>query len=109
MCKQCHAEAPNVADAEFMWVWLRAHWVPFYGMYWYERGLREYEFLFKKKPLGALAGNKSLCDRLMAAVAVHIRKTSAHWGQGRINPATIAWLILKAETEIMAELEACAG
>jgi hypothetical protein len=99
LCKQCHAEAPNVADASFMWTWLRAHAVAIYGMYWYERGLREYEFIFKRKPLEGIVDDEALRGKLNAAIATYIQKTSTHWGQGKINPATIAWLIRKVEAD----------
>ncbi len=93
LCAQCHAEAPNVADPAFMWLWLRAHAVPFYGFYWYERGLREYEFVFGEKLETSLAGVNDFMLMFRVALEPHIRRTSMHWGQGKINPATIAWLL----------------
>lgn len=99
LCGQCHAEAPNVADPDFMWKWLRAHAVSYYGTYWYERGLREYEFIFKRRPLEGCEEDESLLPKLRAAVAQYITNTSTHWGQGKLNPATIAWLLWRVEIE----------
>lgn len=100
LCAQCHAEAPNVEDPNFMWEWLRAHAVPFYGTYWYERGFREYEFIFGKKPFAGYEESDSLMPKLEAAMKKYIRKTSTHWGQGKANPATVAWVIRQVESEV---------
>ncbi|MCX7175002.1 MAG: HNH endonuclease [Proteobacteria bacterium] len=99
LCGQCHAEAPNVADPEFMWIWLRAHAVSFYGTYWYNRGLREYEFIYGAKPLAEIGESEKLLPRLRGAVERYIKQTSTHWGQGKLNPATIAWLLRQVEQE----------
>jgi hypothetical protein len=99
LCSQCHAEAPNVADQEFMWTWLRADAVALYGTYWYLRGFREYEFIYGKKPLAELPQQESLLPRLHAATGKYIKNTSTHWGQGKLNPSTMAWLIRQIEIE----------
>ncbi len=99
LCAQCHAEAPNVADPEFMWTWLRAHAVSFYGTYWYKRGFREYEFIYGKKPLAEISEAASLIPKVNAAIERYIKQTSTHWGQGKMNPATIAWLLRQVEQE----------
>lgn len=99
LCGQCHTEAPNVADPEFMWTWLRAHATSLYGTYWYNRGLREYEFIYGVKPLVGIGDPEKLLPRLHAAVEKYIKQTSTHWGQGKINPATIAWLLRQVEQE----------
>jgi len=86
-----------VVDPAFMWVWLRAHAVNFYGTYWYNRGLREYEFIYGVKPLADIGDPEKLLPRLRAAVEKYITQTSTHWGQGKLNPATIAWLLRQVE------------
>ncbi len=100
LCAQCHAEAPNVEDSDFMWVWLRAHAVSFYGLYWYQRGFREYEFIFGKKPFSNLENMEEIMPKVRLAIETYLANTSTHWGQGKINPATIAWLLHKVETEV---------
>jgi hypothetical protein len=97
LCAQCHAEAPNVADSTFMWTWLRAHAVSVYGSYWYQRGLREYEFVYRTKPFLGMEEDAKVLSRQRRAIKRYIQQTSTHWGQGKLNPATIAWLIRQAE------------
>lgn len=92
LCEQCHAEAPNVADPEFMWVWLRAHAVPFYGTYWQQRGLREYELIYGEKLFIGLSHTDELMQRVRDILEEIFPQTSRHWGQGTINPATWAWV-----------------
>lgn len=92
LCAQCHSEAPNVADPDFMWVWIRAHATPYYGTYWQERGLKEYELIFGKKPFSGLTQTDELMDEVLRTAKDIFLKTSTHWGQGKINPATWAWV-----------------
>ncbi|MBL4761873.1 MAG: HNH endonuclease [Gammaproteobacteria bacterium] len=92
LCAQCHAEAPNVADPDFMWAWLRAHAVPFYGTYWQERGLKEYELIYGEKPFSGLVHTDELIQELTEMLGNVLSKTSTHWGQGKINPSTWAWV-----------------
>jgi HNH endonuclease len=97
LCGQCHAEAPNVADSAFIWTWLREHAVSLYGTYWYQRGLREYEFVYHEKPFLGMKPDATVLSRFNAAIELYVRQTSTHWGQGKLNPATIAWLIRNVE------------
>jgi len=97
LCGQCHAEAPNVADPSFMWVWLRAHAVPFYGTYWQERGGREYELIYKEKPFHGLKPSEELLQKTREILKELFSKTSTHWGQGKINPATVAWVLRQVD------------
>ncbi|EKO3590950.1 HNH endonuclease [Vibrio metschnikovii] len=98
LCGQCHSEAPNVNDPEFMWIWLRAHATDFYGTYWQLRGFREYEFVYGRKPFADF--EPSLMPKVNQSLAKYFRDTSAHWGQGKVNPATLAWLIRQVEIEV---------
>jgi hypothetical protein len=103
LCAQCHGEAPNVADASFMWVWLRAHAVSCYGTYWQLRGWREYEFIYGKKPFERAKDPEALLPRLRTALETRMKQVSTHWGQGKLNPATVAWLLRQLELEIAAD------
>lgn len=96
LCAQCHAEAPNVADPEFMWIWLRAHAVPFYGTYWQERGYKEYELIFGERPFAGTAETDELLQQVTTTLKGLFARTSTHWGQGKINPATWAWVLRQA-------------
>ena len=97
LCAQCHAEAPNVADASFMWTWLRAHAAPFYGNYWNSRGFREYEFIFGEKPFRKVENSEIFMSSLQTAVEIYMKQVSTHWGQGKLNPATLAWIVRQVE------------
>lgn len=99
LCAQCHSEAPNVADPDFMWTWLRAHAVSFYGTYWHTRGIREYEFIYGEKPFTGVNNPESLMPRIRAALETYMKQASTHWGQGKLNPATIAWVLRQVERE----------
>jgi hypothetical protein len=105
LCGQCHAEAPNVADPEFIWTWLRAHAAGFYGTYWYDRGFREYEFIFRSKPLNGIESSDVPESKIQAAICKYMPQTSTHWGQGKPNPATMAWLIRQVIQELVDNAE----
>jgi hypothetical protein len=80
-----------------MWIWLRAHGVPFYGTYWQERGIREYELLFGEKPFSGLTHTDELMQEVRNILNEVFPKTSTHWGQGKINPATWAWVFRQVD------------
>ena len=55
LCKQCHAEAPNIANTDDMWDWIKSNRVPYsiYGTYRINKALimfeqREGESFFEK-------------------------------------------------------------
>ena len=100
LCGQCHSEAPNVVDSDFMWTWLRAHAVSFYGTYWQQRGLHEYEIIYGEKPfLGIENPDKALelCREIIKSLCL---KTSTHWGQGKLNPSTWAWIYRQVDLRL---------
>ncbi|ATU67004.1 HNH endonuclease [Piscinibacter gummiphilus] len=99
LCAQCHAEAPNVEDPTFMWAWLRAHGAPFYGTYWRQRGFREYEFLFGRMPFAGMNIENAM-PAIEDALSRYMRRASTHWGQGELNPSTIAWVLQQVEHEL---------
>ncbi len=84
-----------------MWIWLRAHAVDCYGTYWQIRGWREYEFIYGKKPFEGVKDHEALILRAYACLEQRIKQVSTHWGQGKLNPATIAWLLRQVEHEVM--------
>lgn len=88
-----------------MWIWLRAHAADFYKTYWYLRGIREYEFIFGVKPfLGLESGN--YLPKFKDGINKYFKDTSTHWGQGKINQATFAWVIRQVEMEVQQNLNA---
>ena len=100
LCKRCHAEGPNVTDPEVMWDWIRAYAVPFYNTFWYIQGMKEYEFIYKRKveqEIAAILQQARVTEidlfvrenysRLMSQV---MDEASIHFGQPYFNTATIA-------------------
>lgn len=83
-----------------MWTWLRAHAADLYGTYWYQRGLREYEFVYGQAPFVDIGDTKSFMLKFAEAIEKYFKQSSTHWGQGKANPATIAWLLRQAELEL---------
>jgi hypothetical protein len=100
LCGRCHREAPNVTDSKFMWCWLRAHATPFYDTYWTERGLNEFEVIFKRKPFSTLENDAQSKARIEFAMRKYMQEAIVHFGEGRLNPSTIAWVIWKVEVEL---------
>ncbi len=68
-----------------------------YGSYWQERGIREYELIYGEKPFLGLAHSEELVQKVRDIVEVIFPKTSRHWGQGKINPATWAWVFRQVD------------
>lgn len=83
-----------------MWTWLRAHAVSYYGTYWYLRGVREYELIFGKRPLADIEESNEILSKINAVISRYIGQTSTHWGQGKLNPSTVAWLLRQVEAEV---------
>lgn len=99
-CWRCHAEGPNVTDPEVMWDWIRAYAVPFYDTFWYMQGMKEYEFIYKRKveqEIASILMQANVTDvelfmrenysRLMNQV---MDEASVHFGRPYYNAATIA-------------------
>jgi hypothetical protein len=98
LCKFCHRENPNVTDPSFMWLWLRAHALPFYGTYWIHRGFEEFEKLFKRKPFSDVDPDISP-EKIREALECYKERICIHFGEGRFNPSTIAWILSQVEKQ----------
>ena len=100
LCYRCHKEAPNVADPRFMWIWMRAHCVPFYNTYWSIRGAFEFEQMFGRKPFTRIGLDKSRSDQVQILLSEEIQNATIHFGEGHINPATIACIFARVEERL---------
>ena len=100
LCRRCHREAPNVRDKRFMWIWLRANCVPFYDMYWTNRGAEEFEVMFGRPPFSTPAFTSDLIDEAMQIIRTEIDHATIHWGEGRLNPSTIASIFALVEEKL---------
>jgi hypothetical protein len=105
LCLKCHREAPNVADPTFMWQWLRAHAVPYYGEFWMNRAIQEFELIFGRKPFSSTDQSKVDPQSLHHSIAQHMLSVTHHFGEGKLNPSTLAWLLRQLELEVQKQTE----
>ncbi len=100
LCRRCHREAPNVADPRFMWIWLRATSVPFYETWIWSKALQEFEKMFGRLPFAGQNADELLnCDWKPVA-REEWEKTVIHFGEGRLNPATLACVLAATEEKL---------
>ncbi len=104
LCGRCHREAPNVADPRFMWIWLSATCVPHYDMYWTNRGIEEFERIFGRRPFEAHGFAELTEERVLALLREEVRKTTVHFGEGRVKPSTIACTFALIEERVAGQL-----
>lgn len=98
---RCHGEAPNVADPEIMWEWLKAyntHSITSLGVL---MALREYKFIYKNSFTHdaeyilnkANITEESDCARIKAELFSVGKGTSTHFGQPYLNTATLVGMM----------------
>jgi len=96
LCKRCHAECPNVKDEEIIWDWLKAYKSTFYETFWFNRGMLEYEFIYKKKftqEIIDLGMDHDMLEKQYKEIFENLfKKVSTHFAQPYMNSATIAGL-----------------
>ena len=104
LCGRCHREAPNVDDPRMMWVWLRTTCVSFYNMYWTIRGVQEFEVMFGRKPLTGPEFEHVSSESATELLRSQMQRATIHFGEGRMNPATIACILALIEEKITGKL-----
>ena len=96
LCKRCHLDNPNVADAEIMWDWLRAYKVSFYDLFWQVQGMKEYEKIYSV-PFSEELQSRGLTDKdieeIQTIMKEQMNKASYHFGDPHLNVATIAGIL----------------
>ncbi|PHR90792.1 MAG: HNH endonuclease [Blastopirellula sp.] len=100
LCNLCHREAPNIADPRFMWIWLRAHRAFFYDTYWSQRGAEEFRKMFGRNPFKCVDLNHVDENQVQNLLKDEIQKAIVHFGEGRMNPSTIACIIYSIEEQL---------
>jgi hypothetical protein len=90
LCSLCHSEGPNVDDPNIFWDWLKAHKASFYDIYWTIRGSREYQFIYGKSIEEELTELNIAEEKVSQLLREKMDKGSWHFGQPRMNPATVA-------------------
>ena len=104
LCVRCHREAPNVADERFMWLWLRAGCVPFYDTYWTLRGYFEFEQMFGRLPFCEIGLSEDQFNRVDELLKEEDAKATIHFGEGLLNPSTLACIMALIEERITGKL-----
>lgn len=104
LCRRCHREAPNVGNPRFMWIWLRATCVPFYDTYWAIRGFFEFEQMFGRLPFSNLKLSESQKQLAEKIIGEEMENATIHFGEGRINPSTIACIFARVEERLTGKL-----
>ena len=96
-------EAPNINDSDFFWDWLKAQKTDFYDTYWQIRGAKEYEIIYKETIEEAFCkcgvGINEM-DKINTEIKSAMEGTIIHFGEGRLNPSTIAGIIKKVITNL---------
>ncbi|SDK42067.1 hypothetical protein SAMN04488074_105403 [Lentzea albidocapillata subsp. violacea] len=104
LCGRCVGEAPSHQDPQYLWRWLRATSSSANETYWTLRGWEEFEVIFGRKPLEcfkeASVDHRSLDAECRALAADEFAKTVVHFGEGRLNPSTIACVIAEIEKKL---------
>ncbi|MET9229719.1 HNH endonuclease signature motif containing protein [Lentzea sp. NPDC003310] len=106
LCGRCVSESPSHLDPGYLWRWLRATSVSVsaYDTYWTLRGWEEFEVIFGRKPLEcfkeAAVDHRMLNAECRALAADEFAKTVVRFGEGRLNPSTIACVIAEVEKKL---------
>ena len=106
LCNRCHREAPNIDDAEFFWDWLLAQKASFYDTYWIRRAFTEYKDIYKESIVEIII-NYELNDNTIINLLNYLNtkhpNVAIHFGEGKLNPSTLAGLIRQFFIEIIPE------
>ena len=91
LCAECHQEAPNVEDKQFMWDWIKSFYSPFYNTFWQTRAFEEYKRIYKKSYSDELKDRNITTDHALIEFRnLKHGRTSYHFGHPFGNVATIA-------------------
>lgn len=104
LCHRCHREGPNVTDPRFMWIWVRAHGTAFYDTYWTIRGMEEFEKMFQRKPFINIDNTNISPEEVNKALQEAIQTATFHFGEGGMNPSTIASVIYLVEEQFLKKI-----
>jgi hypothetical protein len=83
-----------------MWIWMRTTCVPFYDLYWTTRGIHEFEKMFGRKPLTSPDFDAVSKKKGLELLRKEMRKVIIHFGEGRLNPSTIASIFALIEERL---------
>jgi hypothetical protein len=83
---------------------MRTTCVPFYDLYWTTRGVEEFEKMFGRKPFSTLDFDQVSEKDALELLRQEIKKATIHFGQGRMNPSTIASIFALIEERVTEHL-----
>jgi len=95
LCGRCHRDAPNIGNPEYMWIWIKAHKTTFYNTMWTIAGMAEFEKLFGYPPFANTTGITP--EEMTKEISSAIENTIIHFGEGKLNVATIACVLKEVE------------
>jgi hypothetical protein len=87
-----------------MWIWLRATCCPFYDRYWTERGVQEFEKMFGRAPFATAEFETTTERQALELLREQMRTVTHHFGDGRLNPSSIAAVFALVEEQISGHL-----
>jgi hypothetical protein len=75
-------------------------------MYWTERGVQELELMFGRKPFATAEFNLVKEQNAPKLLREQMKKVTRHFGEGSLNPSTIAAIFALIEERITGHLPA---
>ena len=107
LCNRCHREAPNIDNAEFFWDWLLAQKADFYDTYWIRRAYAEYEEIYNESIIDICITHKLVGANFIIDLNSYLNtkhpNVAIHFGEGKLNPSTLAGLIQQFLIDIIPE------
>ena len=115
LCGRCHGEAPNLADSDIMFDWIRAYRKKYRGNYWINAAMDEYSRIYGKELCEEVRdvlgrGNYKMgVDAAMAELELLANAESfgatVHFGQAWLNNSTMAGCFRRALEQLPKSLE----
>lgn len=87
-----------------MWIWLRATCVPFHDTYWSIHGAFEFEQMFGRRPFTGIGLDETQLQLAEEFFREEMQNTTIHFGEGRMNPSTIACAFARVEERLTGQL-----
>jgi hypothetical protein len=73
-------------------------------MYWTERGVQEFERMFGRKPFPTPQFDDLAEEHAIKLLREEMQKVTIHFGEGRMNPSTIASIFALIEESVTGRL-----
>ena len=103
LCRLCHREAPSVSDPRYMWIWLRATSDAFFEVFRFRRAMDQYVTIFGRAPFEGVDVAAVPVEEMESLLRQILRGTVVHFGEGHLNPVTVACVIHQVEQVLQAK------